>query len=111
MTKKFSQFRAKNAQSFIERRKANMSEAERDAQAEGAAKRQSLKKAEQAAKSADVGAQDLTGLKKMLNRKYGNLMRAWKQAFDTKDNGKISFVEFCNACRRLASQVLSNLFG
>ena len=34
---RFSQFRAKNAQSFIDRQKANMSEAERDAQAEGSA--------------------------------------------------------------------------
>merc|ERR1719305_2128554 len=101
MVKRFDRFKKKNAGDFLARQDANMSEQQKAAQDEGAAKRKSIAKEQAAAAAADIGAQDLSGLKKMLNRKYGNLLRAWKYAFDTNNNGKISFIEFCNSCRNI----------
>merc|ERR1711953_340508 len=50
------------------------------------------------------GAQDVPGLKKMLVKKFGTLAAAWKNALDLDGNGRLSFGEFCEACRRLGFQ-------
>ena len=37
----------------------------------------------------------------MLRIKYGSVVSGWRFGFDFDFNGKLSFHEFCNACRLL----------
>merc|ERR1719305_1185508 len=56
---------------------------------------------EAAAKEAhmkDIAAANLTEFKKVLSEKFGNMARAWR-IMDSDGNGKLSFMEWCQACR------------
>merc|ERR1719305_724280 len=56
---------------------------------------------EAAAKEAhmkDIAAANLTEFKKVLSEKFGNMARAWR-IMDSDGNGKLSFMEWCHACR------------
>ena len=66
---RFTQFRKKDAGDCLARQQDNLSEAQKAAQEEGAAKRKKILEEQKAAAAADIGAQDMSGLKKMLNRK------------------------------------------
>eukprot|EP00930_Biecheleria_cincta_P070568 TRINITY_DN58201_c0_g1_i1.p1 TRINITY_DN58201_c0_g1~~TRINITY_DN58201_c0_g1_i1.p1 ORF type:complete len:1469 (+),score=331.35 TRINITY_DN58201_c0_g1_i1:26-4408(+) len=49
----------------------------------------------------DKGASDLKAVRTILLNQYGTIPCAWKHALDVDGNGKVSFVEFGNAMRRL----------
>lgn len=37
----------------------------------------------------------------MLEKRFGNYVRAWRQALDTDRSGRITYIEFCKACREM----------
>lgn len=49
----------------------------------------------------DIGAKTKVGFLKLLERKFGTVLRAWRKALDTDGNGRLSYIEFCSACRAL----------
>eukprot|EP00929_Paragymnodinium_shiwhaense_P083835 TRINITY_DN44797_c0_g2_i3.p1 TRINITY_DN44797_c0_g2~~TRINITY_DN44797_c0_g2_i3.p1 ORF type:complete len:1724 (+),score=625.26 TRINITY_DN44797_c0_g2_i3:115-5286(+) len=49
----------------------------------------------------DIGAMDVAGLKKMLLKKYGTMSVAWKHLFQAEWEGKIGFMEFAQAVRKI----------
>jgi hypothetical protein len=54
-----------------------------------------------ALQSADIGAHDLQGFKRLLIRRFGSIYRAWRKGLDTSGDNKLSFVEFTDACRAI----------
>lgn len=50
--------------------------------------------------NADIGAKSVPGFKKLLVRKFGSILRAWRKV-DSDGNGRLSYNEFCGACRAL----------
>lgn len=64
-------------------------------------KRESMLKAS-AEKNRRMGAQTLEAFKKQIVTRYGSTVTAWRQALDQDGNGKLSFGEFCMACRELS---------
>jgi Ca2+-binding EF-hand superfamily protein len=46
-----------------------------------------------------VGSKNWTELKKQLTTKYGSITAAWRHGLDYDGSGKVSFMEFCRACR------------
>mmetsp|Transcript_47990 Transcript_47990/g.114057 ORF Transcript_47990/g.114057 Transcript_47990/m.114057 type:complete len:1185 (-) Transcript_47990:90-3644(-) len=46
------------------------------------------------------GAKGVDGFKDYLVKKFGSILAGWRQ-LDEDKNGKLSFNEFCNACRRM----------
>lgn len=55
-----------------------------------------------AEKNRQMGAQTLDAFKRQLLIRYGSTVTAWRNALDNDGNGKISFGEFCMACRDLS---------
>merc|ERR1719456_1208615 len=49
----------------------------------------------------DQGASNKADFLRVLKQRYGNLHRAWRQALDLDANGRLSFVEFCQAVRAI----------
>eukprot|EP00746_Dinoflagellata_sp_MGD_P112022 gnl/MRDRNA2_/MRDRNA2_48898_c0_seq1.p1 gnl/MRDRNA2_/MRDRNA2_48898_c0~~gnl/MRDRNA2_/MRDRNA2_48898_c0_seq1.p1 ORF type:complete len:1345 (+),score=318.81 gnl/MRDRNA2_/MRDRNA2_48898_c0_seq1:55-4089(+) len=49
---------------------------------------------------ADIGAKSRSGFLKLLERKFGSILRAWRKV-DSDGNGRLSYNEFCGACRAL----------
>lgn len=49
----------------------------------------------------DKGASDLKAVRAILLNQYGTIPCAWRHTLDVDGNGKVSFVEFGNAMRRL----------
>lgn len=49
----------------------------------------------------DKGADDINSMRDLLIKKYGTITAAWRHGFEGNENGKVSFVEFCTAMRRL----------
>jgi len=47
------------------------------------------------------GARGIEGFRKYLKSKFGSVMGGWRKGLDTDGNGRISFYEFCNACRAM----------
>merc|ERR1719478_157376 len=52
-------------------------------------------------KMADIGAKSLKAFKQLLATKYGSILGAWRRALDVSGDGKLSFMEFTNACRAI----------
>jgi Ca2+-binding EF-hand superfamily protein len=52
-------------------------------------------------RAADIGAQSLKAFKQLLATKYGSILAAWRRALDVSGDGKLSFMEFTNACRAI----------
>jgi Ca2+-binding EF-hand superfamily protein len=50
---------------------------------------------------ANMGVVELNGFLRLLKSRYGSLARAWKEGLDTDGNGVLTFIEFCNAARRI----------
>jgi len=46
------------------------------------------------------GAQGAAGLRTYLTKKFGSIIAGWR-ALDRDCNGRLTFYEFCNACRRM----------
>eukprot|EP00931_Biecheleriopsis_adriatica_P102796 TRINITY_DN77725_c0_g1_i1.p1 TRINITY_DN77725_c0_g1~~TRINITY_DN77725_c0_g1_i1.p1 ORF type:complete len:1764 (-),score=486.63 TRINITY_DN77725_c0_g1_i1:84-5375(-) len=46
------------------------------------------------------GAQGIPGLRKYLRKNFGSIVAGWR-ALDSDNNGRLTFYEFCNACRRM----------
>jgi hypothetical protein len=46
------------------------------------------------------GNQGVQGFRTYLNKKYGSVVAGWRK-LDIDKNGKLSFYEFCNACRAM----------
>eukprot|EP00929_Paragymnodinium_shiwhaense_P042081 TRINITY_DN21841_c0_g1_i1.p1 TRINITY_DN21841_c0_g1~~TRINITY_DN21841_c0_g1_i1.p1 ORF type:complete len:1571 (+),score=554.59 TRINITY_DN21841_c0_g1_i1:152-4864(+) len=65
------------------------------------AHRDALAAHREAEKAKFVGAKTLKDLKRVLTQKYGSIMAAWKKGLDLDGNGKISWLEFCDAVRRV----------
>mmetsp|Transcript_45972 Transcript_45972/g.82781 ORF Transcript_45972/g.82781 Transcript_45972/m.82781 type:complete len:1206 (+) Transcript_45972:75-3692(+) len=49
----------------------------------------------------DKASNDIESLRELLLKKYGTLTSAWRFAFEESENGKVYFVQFCNAMRCL----------
>ena len=47
----------------------------------------------------DIGAKTKVGFLKLLERKFGTVLRAWRKALDTDGNGRLSYIEFCTVLR------------
>merc|ERR1719359_780479 len=58
-----------------------------------------VEKQEANAKMFVTKAGTLEEFKRLLIRKYGSIAMAWKYALDLSGDGKLSFSEFCHACR------------
>merc|ERR1719487_1746203 len=76
-----------------------MTENQRRNAAQGLEKRKTVEAEAAARAAADVGAHNFEEFKGVLQRKYGNLLRAWTMGLDSDGSGKLSFVEFCNSAR------------
>lgn len=76
-----------------------MTESQRRMEAQGKDRRAKIEAAEAEAKAKDIAADTLDELKGQLQRKYGNLLRAWNLGLDTTGDGKLGFTEFCQAVR------------
>ncbi|CAD7927524.1 unnamed protein product [Amoebophrya sp. A120] len=76
-------------------------------------KRQQLNAKDERRQSRDMGASSKEEFLSFLKRKYGNLPRAWRTAFDTDGNGKVSQQEFFSVCRHLNAFIgdVSKLFS
>eukprot|EP00930_Biecheleria_cincta_P033132 TRINITY_DN22945_c0_g1_i1.p1 TRINITY_DN22945_c0_g1~~TRINITY_DN22945_c0_g1_i1.p1 ORF type:complete len:1131 (+),score=224.92 TRINITY_DN22945_c0_g1_i1:60-3395(+) len=51
--------------------------------------------------SKDKAAGSVASMKELLLHKYGTVTCAWRHGFDGNENGRVSFVLFCNAMRRI----------
>jgi Ca2+-binding EF-hand superfamily protein len=49
----------------------------------------------------DTGRLGVEGFKELLKRRFGTVVRGWRQGLDTSGDGKLSFTEFCMACRNI----------
>jgi hypothetical protein len=49
----------------------------------------------------DTGRLGIEGFKELLRRRYGTVVRGWRQGLDVSGDGKLSFTEFCSACRNI----------
>lgn len=49
----------------------------------------------------DKGASSVESMKELFLHKYGTITCAWRHGFDGNENGRVSFVLFCNAMRRI----------
>merc|ERR1719502_2620083 len=76
-----------------------MTENQRRNAAQGAQKKKAVEEEAAARAAADIGAHNFEEFKGVLQRKYGNLLRAWTMGLDSDGSGKLSFVEFCNSAR------------
>merc|ERR1719316_1615439 len=76
-----------------------MTESQRRAAAQGKQKRKAVEEEAAARAAADIGAHTFEEFKAVLQRKYGNLLRAWTMGLDSNGSGKLSFVEFCSSAR------------
>merc|ERR1719486_580674 len=63
--------------------------------------RMALEKKEQ---SMRMGASDWKTLKRELIHRYGTITAAWRHGLDFSSTGKVSFIEFCKACRNMGVQ-------
>jgi len=50
---------------------------------------------------ADKAVDDVVSMKELLGKKYGTMTAAWRHGFEGNENGRVSFVQFCDAMRRL----------
>eukprot|EP00927_Polykrikos_kofoidii_P065082 TRINITY_DN60881_c0_g1_i1.p1 TRINITY_DN60881_c0_g1~~TRINITY_DN60881_c0_g1_i1.p1 ORF type:complete len:1267 (+),score=247.96 TRINITY_DN60881_c0_g1_i1:71-3871(+) len=53
------------------------------------------------AASSDVRIDTVEEFKAVCTRTYGSMIGAWRNCLDADRNGKLTFCEFCNGCRRL----------
>jgi len=67
----------------------------------GLKRRLEIQKAKDEAKSKTLGAKSKTGFPALLKRKFGNTVRGWRLGLDVDGSGKLSYMEFCTACRAL----------
>merc|ERR1719247_964784 len=49
----------------------------------------------------DTGRLGIEGFKELLRRRFGTVVRGWRQGLDVSGDGKLSFTEFCTACRNI----------
>ncbi|CAD7940242.1 unnamed protein product [Amoebophrya sp. A25] len=49
----------------------------------------------------EMGARDAPSFLKLLVRRFGTIMRAWRNGLDMDGNGRISYFEFCKAARAI----------
>mmetsp|Transcript_14051 Transcript_14051/g.34804 ORF Transcript_14051/g.34804 Transcript_14051/m.34804 type:complete len:673 (+) Transcript_14051:84-2102(+) len=49
----------------------------------------------------EMGARDAQSFLALLVRRYGTIMRAWRNGLDLDGNGRISYYEFCKAARAI----------
>mmetsp|Transcript_95536 Transcript_95536/g.212502 ORF Transcript_95536/g.212502 Transcript_95536/m.212502 type:complete len:921 (+) Transcript_95536:1-2763(+) len=63
--------------------------------------RRELERAKKEHKGKNKGASDWASMKTLLLKKYGTVSAAWKHGLDLDGNGKLSFGEFCDACRQI----------
>lgn len=71
------------------------------ADADGIARRREIREAAEKAKANTLGAKSKDGFHALLKRKYGNTVRGWRLGLDTDGSGKLSYMEFCTACRAM----------
>ncbi|CAD7968886.1 unnamed protein product [Amoebophrya sp. A120] len=50
---------------------------------------------------AEMGARDAQSFLQLLVRRFGTIMRAWRNGLDLDGNGRISYYEFCKAARAI----------
>eukprot|EP00448_Togula_jolla_P028689 CAMPEP_0170626226 /NCGR_PEP_ID=MMETSP0224-20130122/31234_1 /TAXON_ID=285029 /ORGANISM="Togula jolla, Strain CCCM 725" /LENGTH=512 /DNA_ID=CAMNT_0010952963 /DNA_START=18 /DNA_END=1553 /DNA_ORIENTATION=- len=65
------------------------------------AKRRDLAKACKTASPKEFPAKTPEKFEQLCIRRYGSMIGAWRQCLDADHNGKLSFLEFCEACRKL----------
>lgn len=63
--------------------------------------RSEMDRAKNEYKAKDKGVHDADSLRMLLVRKYSTMTAAWKHGLDPYNNGKLSFMDFCSAMRRL----------
>merc|ERR1712216_910407 len=49
----------------------------------------------------DVGAKNMAEVRRLLLRRHGTFVRAWRLCLDRDGNGRLSFLEFCRAAREV----------
>jgi Ca2+-binding EF-hand superfamily protein len=82
---------------FYERQKA--ASERRDERGRQQLRANQLKKQKTKASLETHKAGTLEAFRKLLTRKYGSITMAWKTALDVSGDGRLSFQEFCTACR------------
>jgi len=85
--------------SFLERQSYNTSNNWK--QYLGAEQREAAEVAEREKKKSEMGSMCAGSFRRMLMNRFGSIPRAWRRALDTDGNGKLSFGEFSEACRRV----------